>query len=311
MGDNTDSLSNDELAGLLAGGRHSDIGVELAEFYPDAGLDEAEAGDAAFLRQLLRELEGDPVADPLDGLDHVALPGDAVESDEEYWQPVGDADAGEDEQAEAADRHQAAGRGAQAGRARSQKRKWSQARLETLVRSGRVPHQRIKSAVNRVRVKLDIAQQRSKRVQDSFLLHPNEQARALEAGSGIHDPEANKPEVVRRTRSNLEQVEHLRNRASAVKSEWGQAHDRLGMLTQAKSQDKERVNQQRQAVLQLAAALMSANSEFLTAQVRYQRRKLPAGAFYMFKEGGKEQVCVARHHVPHAPRASALHTGHV
>ena len=71
------------------------------------------------------------------------------------------------------------------------------------------------------------------------------------------------------------------------------------MLTHSKSQDVARVAQQRDEVLQCAAALMTANSELLRAQVCYQQKKLPAGAFYMFKEGGKTQVC-AHHLVVHA-----------
>lgn len=156
----TDSLmtrDTDELADLLA------VGTRVAGDY---GMDEEEAGDAAFLHHLLQELEGDAISDPLDGLDDSTLHDGVGSDDELYWEPEdGDDDAADEAADEAGDGH-ASDRSGQAACTRSRKRKrQSYSRIETLFRSGRVPHQRIRSAVNRVRMKSDIARQRPKRVQ--------------------------------------------------------------------------------------------------------------------------------------------------
>lgn len=298
-------LTADQVTELLEGGL--DANIDGLGPNPDG-----DAEDAAFLSQLLHELEGDNTDDPLDGLDTAALPDAEASEEEDYWLPDGDVATRPDKQPTTAGRRQPAGRSTrqgpiQNGSAPSTKRKWSpttnRQQLAHLIRSGKMPANRIKSALARGRTKLNISMQRSQRVKDSFLLHPSEQARAQEAAAGSSQGAAvSKPEVVRRTRSNLEQVEHLRNKANAAKSDWGQAEERLKMLTQGRSDDGERIAQQKQIMLQAGATLTAANSELLTAQVRYTRRKLPAGRFYMFKEGKKEQVrtyrCVSNVHCP-------------
>lgn len=281
-------LTADQVTDLLEGGL--DVGIDdIAEVAVD------EADDAAFLSQLLQELEGNDADDPLDGLDDVAPP-DTSASEEEYCLSEDDVDSQQEQQPTSGQR-QASGRSTRSGQVQNvsgtpRKRKRSSTmsnrkHLANLIRDG-LPARNIRAALKNGRLKLDIVQQRSQRVKDSFLLHPSEQELAVSAGAA-QSAVVNKPEVVRRTRTRLEQVELSRHKANAAKSDWGQAQERLQML-KMKSDDAERIAQQKQVVRQANRALTEANSEMLTAQVSYTRRKLPAGMFYMFKEGGRKQV---------------------
>lgn len=270
-------LTADQVADLLEGGLDGNFDIL------DASGIEADAADAEFLDKILQGLEAG-VDDPTGALDDLAA------DDEDYWLPEGEVDT-EDQRETVQRRGQASGRSSRSAQkpSASNKRKRSQERrkLAQAIRTGHLPARHIRSALNRGRQKLSVAQQRHQRVQESFLVNPNDQASA-EAGSASAT-QASKPEVVRRRRTPRDQADELQSTVKFARSDVTQEKEKLEMLLK-KSGDSTKIEAQKQAVKQAEAALTTANSELLAIQVRHINRKLPAGKAYQFTEAKTTQV---------------------